>query len=124
MRSVSESINGAQARALALLSAIEDQGLVREGRMESEVGHDIVELAASTCGVTRRWHRDIVRSGPNTLSTFDMPIVDRRLGADETVFLDLGPVFGMAEADVGRTFVLGSDPEKQRLVADLAVIFG
>ena len=123
MRSVSESINGAQAQALALVSAVDEQDLVRGGRMESEVGHDIVALAETEFGVARRWHRDIVRSGPNTLSTFDMPIVDRRLGSDETVFLDLGPVFGTAEADVGRTFVLGSDPEKHRLVADLPIIF-
>ena len=35
------------------------------------------------------------------------------------MFLDLGPVFGEWEADVGRTYVTGDDPEKQRLCRDL-----
>lgn len=39
------------------------------------------------------------------------------------VYLDLGPVFEEWEADVGRTYVLGDDPVKRRLCADLPKIF-
>jgi methionine aminopeptidase len=48
---------------------------------------------------------------------------DRRIAADDIVFLDLGPVFDSWEADFGRTYALGSDPHKHRLVADLSVAF-
>jgi hypothetical protein len=34
-----------------------------------------------------------------------------------------GPVFDAWEADFGRTYALGSDPHKQRLIADLAGVF-
>jgi hypothetical protein len=36
------------------------------------------------------------------------------VGEEDTLFLDLGPVFEEWEADFGRTFVLGSDPVKRR----------
>jgi len=42
---------------------------------------------------------------------------------DDMVYLDLGPLFDEWEADFGRTFVLGSDPEKYRLVADIEAAF-
>ena len=35
----------------------------------------------------------------------------------------VGPVFDEWEADVGRTYVMGSDPEKHRLCKDLPRIF-
>ena len=45
---------------------------------------------------------------------------DRR---DDIVFLDFGPIFAEWEADFGRTFVLGDDPLKLRLQADLPRMF-
>ena len=36
---------------------------------------------------------------------------------------DFGPIFEEFEADLGRTYVLGADPVKHRLAADLPVIF-
>ena len=35
------------------------------------------------------------------------------------MFLDFGPIFAEWEADFGRTYVLGDDPVKHRLQADL-----
>jgi hypothetical protein len=40
---------------------------------------------------------------------------DLIIGADDILFLDLGPVFEDREADFGRTFVLGDDPQKCKL---------
>jgi Xaa-Pro dipeptidase len=40
-----------------------------------------------------------------------------------SVYLDLGPVFGEWEADVGRSYALGDDPAKRGLVADLPIVF-
>jgi Xaa-Pro aminopeptidase len=48
---------------------------------------------------------------------------DRTIEDDDIVSLDLGPVFGALEADFGRSYVLGTDPQKLRLVADLTRVF-
>jgi len=106
-----------------MLGAIEARGLIAPGRSERDVEQDIYALAEHSFGVMKHWHKRIVRSGPNTVCVFseDPPI--RRIASDDTVFLDLGPVFDEWEADVGRTYVLGNDAEKHRLCADLPRIF-
>jgi Xaa-Pro dipeptidase len=113
----------AEKRADGLLAAIEDKGLIAPGRTERDVEQDIYALAERDFGVLKHWHKRIVRSGPNTVCVFaeDPPIL--QIGHDDTVFLDLGPVFDEWEADVGRTYVLGDDPEKHRLCSDLPRIF-
>jgi Xaa-Pro dipeptidase len=118
-----DALISAEAKADALLSAIEANGLIAPDRTEREVEQDIYALAQQSFGVMKHWHKRIVRSGPNTVCIFseDPPI--RRISSDDTVFLDLGPVFDEWEADVGRTYVLGSDLEKQRLCADLPRVF-
>jgi Xaa-Pro dipeptidase len=110
----------AERQAMALLDAIEDAGLIRPGRSEQMVERDIFALAEQSFGVKQHWHRRIVRSGINTSRIFadDPPV--REIGEDDTVFLDLGPVFEAWEADVGRTYAIGPDPEKHRLCRDLA----
>jgi len=113
----------AEARGMALLDAIESAGLIAPGRTELDVERDIYALAERSFGVKQHWHKRIVRSGINTLriASDDPPVLE--IAADDTVFLDLGPVFGEWEADVGRTYALGSDPRKQRLCLDLSRIF-
>src|SRR5262249_50282383 len=48
---------------------------------------------------------------------------DRTIESDDIVFADFGPVFDGWEADLGRTWVLGDDPVKQRLRDDLQPVF-
>ncbi len=43
----------------------------------------------------------------------------RTIEPNDTVYVDLGPVFEEWEADVGRTYAVGDDDAKRRLVADL-----
>jgi Xaa-Pro dipeptidase len=113
----------AEKRADAMLDAIERAGFIAAGRTEREVEQDIYALAARDFGVEAHWHKRIVRSGPNGLSIFsDNPPI-RQIEADDMVFLDLGPVFERWEADVGRTYVIGDDPRKHQLCADLESIF-
>jgi Xaa-Pro dipeptidase len=113
----------AERRADELLAAIEARQLVRPGRMETEVDKDIYALAEQSFGVKQHWHKRIVRAGPNTVRIFaENPLV-RAIEANDTVFLDLGPVFDEWEADVGRTYVMGDDPEKHRLCQDLPKVF-
>lgn len=113
----------AEARGMAMFAAIEDEGFVRPARLESEVEQDIHRLARDRFGVTQHWHKRIVRAGPNTITIFSDNPPDRRIEPDDTVYLDLGPVFAEWEADIGRTYALGANPEKRRLVADLETTF-
>jgi hypothetical protein len=96
----------AESQAMALLEAIEDAGIIRPGRSEQMVERDIFALAEQSFGVKQHWHKRIVRSGINTLRIFadDPPVRD--IEEDDTVFLDLGPVFEAWEADVGRTYAI------------------
>ena len=112
-------LHAAEARALALLDLIEVRGLIAPGRTEREVEKDIYDLALAEFGVEKHWHKRIVHAGVNGLATArDNPPV-LTIAEDDLVFLDLGPVFGEWEADVGRSYVVGNDPDKRRLVADL-----
>ncbi len=114
----------AEERASRLFDRVEALGLVAPGRTERAVTDDIYALAEKEFGVRQHWHKRIVRSGPNTVTTYYDEPADRVIAADDTVYLDFGPVFEDWEADLGRSYALGSDPEKRRLVADLERIFG
>ncbi len=82
----------------------------------------IYALAQRSFGVEKHWHKRIVRSGPNTVRIFAENPPVREIAAGDTIFLDLG-VFDEWEADVGRTYVMGHDPDRQRLCQDLPRIF-
>lgn len=113
----------AERKGLALLDAIEAAGLIAPGRTELEVERDIFTIAERDFGVTEHWHDRVVRAGVNTLCVAGEAAPDRMIAGDDIVFLDLGPVFGAWEADVGRSYAVGSDPDKHRLCADLLVVF-
>ncbi|MCX5062919.1 MULTISPECIES: M24 family metallopeptidase [unclassified Streptomyces] len=113
----------AQAKAERLFAEIEERGLVAPGEGERAVSDRIRDLANELFGTTRHWHKRIVRSGPNTLMPYRENPPDRAIGTDDIVFADFGPIFEEYEADFGRTFVLGDDPDKGRLRDDLAEIF-
>lgn len=117
------SLLEAEARGMALFDAIERAGFVAPGRSEREVDADIYALAERDFGVKVHWHKRVVRAGPNTICTFydDPPV--RLIGPEDIVYLDLGPVFADWEADIGRSYALGDDPDRQRLVADLPRLF-
>ncbi|HEX3395183.1 MAG TPA: M24 family metallopeptidase [Steroidobacteraceae bacterium] len=123
MDTTATELFSAQIKAEALFAEIVACGMVCPGKLESELTAEIHALAQARFGVRRHWHKRIARSGPNTLLTYHDPHSDRRIGNDDIVYLDLGPVFEAWEADFGRTYVVGSDPDKHRLVGDLADAF-
>jgi Xaa-Pro dipeptidase len=102
----------AQDKAAHLFDEIERRDMIRAGVGEQELSDEIRDLAAEMFGVTRHWHRRIVRAGENTMQPFHERPPDRVIAADDIVFCDLGPIFEEWEADFGRTFVLGDDPDK------------
>jgi Xaa-Pro dipeptidase len=117
------ALEAAERKAMALFDAIEQEGLVQPGRTERDIAVDIYKLAQERFGVEKFWHKRIVRTGANTITTaWDHPPI-LTVEADDTVYVDLGPVFEDWEADVGRTYVVGSSAEKQRLVDDLECVF-
>ena len=123
MDAVSQALLEAQNKAEALFDAVVASGMIRAGRLEGELSQDIYDLAAERFGVRRHWHKRIVRAGSNTMLGYSVESPERRIEADDVVFLDLGPVFDSWEADFGRTYALGSDPAKHRLVSDIGVAF-
>lgn len=120
-------LEAAETRGTAMFDAIERAGLVAPDKTEKELDDEIYILATRDFGVNIHWHRRVVRVGANTVCTFydDPPI--RTIQPDDIVYLDLGPVFASGndqwEADIGRSYALGNDPDKKRLVADLPRLF-
>src|SRR5580698_8866760 len=118
-----ERLLDAQDKAAQLFDEIERRAMIRAGIGEQQLSDEINALAATMFGVTRHWHRRIVRAGENTLQPFKEHPPDRVIADGDIVFLDFGPIFEEWEADFGRTFVLGDDPVKLRLRDDLPVMF-
>ena len=123
MGTVEQALLGAQRKAENLFATIVDQGLIRPGVLESELSQEIHELARRDFGLRRHWHKRVVRAGPNTALGYYAEPPDRRLEQDDVVYLDFGPLFDEWEADYGRTYVLGNDPLKHKLVADIEAAF-
>src|ERR1700742_2869267 len=107
-----ERLLDAQDKAAQLFDEIERRAMIRAGVGEKELSDEIHALAGQMFGVTRHWHRRIVRAGENTLQPFKEHPPDRVVVDDDIVFLDFGPIFEEWEADFGRTYVLGDDPDK------------
>lgn len=116
-------LEAAEVKGMALFDAVEAAGFVRAGRSESDVTEDIFALARERFGVQRHWHKRIVRAGPNTVKVYADEPPERTIAADDTVYLDFGPVFGEWQADIGRSYALGDNAEKKRLIADLPRLF-
>lgn len=118
-----EELRAAESDAQHLFNAVLERDFIAPGRTELEVSDDIKALAREMFGVTRYWHKRIVRAGANTLEPYSSNPPNLTIAADDIVFLDFGPVFVDWEADFGRSFVLGADPRKHALVADLDLIW-
>lgn len=120
---VERALIGAQQQAEALFAEVVASGMIRAHVLESELSAAIYALAEQRFGVRRHWHKRVVRCGPNTVLTYHDDPPDRRIAADDVVYLDFGPVFEQWEADFGRTYVVGADPRKHQLVADISGAF-
>lgn len=61
----------AQIKAQRLFAEVEEHGLIRPGTCETEINESIYTLAQRMYGITRYWHKRIVRAGRNTLQPYD-----------------------------------------------------
>lgn len=113
----------AQAKADALFAEVQAQNVICPGIEESKINEQIYALAERMFGISRYWHKRIVRAGRNTLAPYDENPPDLIVCDDDIIFLDLGPVFEEWEADFGRTYVIGNDPLKHKLCRDMEEAF-
>ncbi|GAB06782.1 M24 family metallopeptidase [Gordonia amarae] len=113
----------AETRAEALFDEVVARGLIAPGITERELSDAIKVLAAESFGITRYWHKRVVRAGANTLHPYRDNPPNRIIGADDIVFLDFGPLLTDWEADFGRTYVLGDDPAKLAVRDALAPVW-
>jgi Xaa-Pro aminopeptidase len=111
------------AQALGWQAIERTAALVRPGMTEGEAracGEDVL----AELGMERAWHPLTVRFGVDTLKIFsDRSSSGAVLGPSDIFFIDMGPVFGGHEADVGATFTTGEDPEMQRAARDVKVLY-
>ena len=112
-----------EARRLTREAIREIASQVRPGTLEEDA-LQLTKRVLRGKGLGRGWHGVHVRFGTNTLKNFGEPsdpgVV---LGEDDIWFIDIGPVWKDWEADAGDTFVVGHDPEMQRIARDVHVVF-
>lgn len=109
----------AERNALELFQEVERRNYIIPGQTEKELNSRIFRLAEEMFGIKKYWHKRIVRSGKNTLLPYKENPPNLVLQPDDILFFDFGPVFEEWEADLGRTYVLGDDPEKHKLKEDI-----
>ena len=119
MNTVKTKLVWAENIALQLFKAVEDHQLITPGKSEKQLNTDIFKLAAEMFGIEKHWHKRIVRCGANTLLPYNENPPDLFIQEDDILFFDFGPIIDDWEADLGRTYVIGSDPVKHQLKEDI-----
>ena len=114
-----ERLIEAEKKAVQLFNETLNRGYVKPGITEDELTVKIHDLAFEMFGTKQHWHKRIVRAGKNTLQPYSKKPPNRIVEGDDILFFDFGPVFEQWEADLGRTYVIGNDPQKLRLKKDV-----
>lgn len=109
----------AEKNAELLFSEIQARNFLKAGVSEEQLNQLIFDLAEELFGITKYWHKRIVRAGKNTLLPYRENPPNLILDSDDIVFFDFGPVFDAWEADFGRTYVLGNCKRKLKLKSDI-----
>ena len=116
---VREKLIHAQNISIELFNAIEENNLIVPGKTEEQLNTEVCDLAFQKFGIEKHWHKKIVRSGINTLAIYPDNPPNRIIHKDDILFIDLGPIVEGYEADIGRTYVMGKDPNKLKLKRDV-----
>jgi Xaa-Pro aminopeptidase len=112
-----------RARDRTLEVILEASARILPGTTEAEAKKIVQEIQARLGG-EKSWHPPQIRFGENSVLPFGKQGLENvALKEDDIYFLDIGPVFGGHEGDVGRTFVLGNDPEMRRCRQDAEEIW-
>ncbi len=108
-----------EQKAKQLFQTIEERGLIIPGKSEKQLCDEIVQVAKDDFGVENHWGKRIVRTGINTLQPYIADPPDLIIQDGDILFFDFHPVFEGWEADLGRTYVLGNDPIKLKIIKDV-----
>lgn len=119
VKSAVENLIEAEDKALNLFCTIRDRGMIVAGKTERELNTEVFNLAFELYGIRKYWHKRIVRAGKNTLCPYRENPPDLVLQSDDILFFDFGPVFEDWEADVGRTYVVGNDQSRLKMMKDV-----
>jgi methionine aminopeptidase len=109
----------AERTTIQLFDAVEKNNLIVAGKSEEQLSKEVSELAFEQFGIKDHWHKKIVRTGVNTLATYGQNPLDKKIQADDILFIDFGPIVEGYEADLGRTYVLGHNAVKLKLKNDV-----
>lgn len=97
--------------------------MVKPGMVEADA-KKLLKIVLEDYAAKKIWHPPQVRFGVNTVLPFGKPqLADHVLDEDDLFFLDIGPVFGGYESDIGETFQLGSDLHTKKLISDSKDVF-
>jgi Xaa-Pro aminopeptidase len=119
MNDSTENLFLAEQKAKELFKSIEDKGLIIPGKSEKQLCDEIVQIAKDEFNVDKHWGKKIVRTGVNTLQPYVADPPDLIVQQGDILFFDFHPVFEGWEADLGRTYVLGNDPLKEKIKKDI-----
>lgn len=109
----------AQEIAMQLFKLVEDKNLIVAGKSESQLRDEVTNLAKGKFGVNEHWHKKIVRAGVNTMSIYPDNPVGRIIQEDDILFIDFGIVVDGWESDYAKTYVIGNDAKKIKLMKDV-----
>lgn len=119
MQNRKSALRDAETKALNLFNVVENRGFIKAGITENDLNDLVYKTAFELYGIEKYWHKRIVRAGKNTLLPYKENPPNLEIKPDSILFFDFGPVFEDWEADFGRTYVLGSNPQKLKLQADI-----
>jgi methionyl aminopeptidase len=115
-----------------LLQAARDKSLEVLSQVALKIQAGMTEIEATqwlqkiqeNLGSTKSWHPPQIRFGENTLLPFGQKGQENiPLKTNDIFFLDIGPLFDGHEGDVGRTFVVGQDPDMLKCREDVETIW-
>ena len=109
----------AEEKAEVLFGEIQNRKIIVPGKTERELNDEVFELAFELFSIRKYWHKRIVRAGKNTLLPYAENPPDLIVQEDDILFFDFGPVFEEWEADIGKTYVIGTDSRKLKLQSDV-----
>lgn len=113
------SLLEARRVAASLFEAITTEICIVPGIRESELNAQVYQLAKARYGIEKYWHKRIVRAGINTLCPYRENPPDVAVQPEDILYFDFGPILEGMEADYGRTYVVGNNPEHHQLLANL-----
>ena len=76
-------------------------------------------MAHELFGIEKHWHKRIVRCGANTLLPYNENPPNLVIQENDILFFDFGPIIEDWEVDLGRTYVIGNNSKKLKLINDV-----